>query len=42
MIDIHQILAYANDTNLIVDDTRTIKRNANILEDLFSNKYSKI
>ena len=29
--DIHQVLAYANDVNLICDDIRTIERNADVL-----------
>ena len=31
MNDSHQALTYANDVNLIVDDTRAIERNADIL-----------
>ena len=31
MNDIHQVLAYADDVNLIGDDIRTIERNADVL-----------
>ena len=31
MIGAHQVLAYADDVNLIGDDIRTIERNADVL-----------
>ena len=31
MNDTHQVLAYADDVNLIGDDIRTIERNADVL-----------
>ena len=31
----HQVLAYANDVNLIGDDIRTIERNADVLLNAF-------
>ena len=43
MIGTHQVLAYADDVNLIGDDIRTIERNADVLlndcKEMFSSKH---
>ena len=35
---IHQLLAYADDVNLMCDDIRTMRRNANVLLNIFKVK----
>ena len=37
MNDTHQVLAYADDVNLIGDDIRTIERNAYVLLDVYKD-----
>ena len=34
----HQVLAYADDVNLMCDDIRTMRRNANVLLNIFKVK----